>query len=38
MPHNLECDVDEQDNKYDFAVGLNWKGVINDERKMKYKK
>ena len=38
MPHDLECYKDEQGNTYDFAFGLNWKGVINDERKDKYKK
>lgn len=38
VPHDLECYTDEQGNKYDFAFGLNWKGVINDERKSKYKK
>jgi beta-glucosidase len=38
VPHDLECYVDDQGNKYDFAFGLNWKGVINDERKAKYKK
>ena len=38
VPHDLECYTDDQGNKYDFAFGLNWKGVINDERKSKYKK
>ncbi len=38
VPHDLECYVDDQGNKYDFAFGLNWKGVINDERKSNYKK
>jgi beta-glucosidase len=38
VPHDMECYVDEQGNKYDFAFGLNWKGVINDERVIKYKK
>lgn len=38
VPHDLDCYVDDQGNKYDFAFGLNWKGVINDERKAKYKK
>ncbi len=38
VPHDLECYVDDQGNKYDFAFGLNWKGVINDERTVKYKK
>jgi len=38
VPHDLECYVDDQGNKYDFAYGLNWKGVINDERTAKYRK
>jgi len=38
VPHDLECYVDDQGNKYDFAYGLNWKGIINDERTGKYKK
>jgi beta-glucosidase len=38
VPHDMECYVDDQGNKYDFAFGLNWKGVINDERTTKYKK
>jgi beta-glucosidase len=38
VPHDMECYVDDQGNKYDFAFGLNWKGVINDERVIKYKK
>jgi len=38
VAHDLECYVDDQGNKYDFAFGLNWKGVISDERTKKYKK
>jgi beta-glucosidase len=38
LPHDLDCYVDTQGHRYDFAFGLNWKGVINDERKSKYKK
>ena len=38
VPHDLDCYVDDQGNKYDFSFGLNWKGVINDERTAKYKK
>ncbi|HCZ36206.1 MAG TPA: beta-glucosidase, partial [Cytophagales bacterium] len=38
VAHDLECHVDDQSNKYDFAFGLNWKGVIQDERVTKYKK
>jgi beta-glucosidase len=30
--------TDADGNKYDFAFGLNWKGVINDDRTQKYGK
>ena len=33
---DLECYVDADGNTYDFAYGLNWSGVINDERVQKY--
>ena len=29
--------TDSLGNKYDFAFGMNWKGVINDARVEKYK-
>jgi beta-glucosidase len=32
----MECHVDSDGNKYDFAFGLNWSGVIKDERTAKY--
>jgi beta-glucosidase len=38
MPHDMDCHVDSEGNKYDFAFGLNWKGVIKDSRTAKYKK
>jgi beta-glucosidase len=38
MQHDMECYVDSDGNKYDFAFGLNWKGVINDSRVLKYRK
>jgi beta-glucosidase len=38
VPHDMECHVDEDGNKYDFAFGMNWKGVIKDARTGKYKK
>ena len=28
--------MDADGNAYDFAFGLNWSGVINDERVQKY--
>lgn len=36
VPHDMECHVDSEGNKYDFAFGLNWKGVISDGRTEKY--
>jgi len=38
VPHDMECHVDTEGNKYDFGFGLNWKGVIQDQRTEKYKK
>lgn len=38
VPHDMDCFVDEQGNKYDFGYGLNWKGLINDDRTTRYKK
>lgn len=37
-PHDMDCYVDKDGNTYDFAYGLNWKGVIDDDRVKKYKK
>ncbi len=36
-PRDMECYTDAEGNRYDFAFGLNWKGVIGDERVKKYK-
>jgi beta-glucosidase len=36
VPRDLECYMDKMGNKYDFAFGLNWSGVIRDERTEKY--
>lgn len=36
-PRDMECYKDVDGNVYDFAFGLNWKGVINDARVKKYK-
>lgn len=36
-PRDMECYKDADGNVYDFAYGLNWNGVINDERTNKYK-
>lgn len=34
---DMECYIDSEGNTYDFAYGLNWRGVINDTRVKKYK-
>ena len=36
-PRDMECYRDADGNLYDFAYGLNWNGVIDDERVKKYK-
>ncbi len=37
VPRDMKCYTDEEGNLYDFAFGMNWKGVIKDERVSKYK-
>ncbi|WP_240688904.1 glycoside hydrolase family 3 N-terminal domain-containing protein [Ammoniphilus sp. YIM 78166] len=37
VPHDMECHVDSEGHVYDFAFGLNWSGVIEDERTMRYR-
>ena len=37
VPHDMRCLVDADGHTYDFAYGLNWKGVIRDERWEKYR-
>ena len=37
VPRDMQCLVDADGNAYDFAFGLNWSGVIKDERVEKYK-
>lgn len=37
VPRDMECYTDSENNIYDFAFGMNWSGVINDERVNKYK-
>ena len=37
VPQDMECYVDSEGNKYDFAYGLNWDGIIIDERTKSYK-
>lgn len=36
-PRDIRCYRDADGNVYDFAFGLNWSGVINDERVKRYK-
>lgn len=36
-PRDMRCHKDADGNVYDFAFGLDWKGVINDDRVKKYK-
>ncbi len=36
VPRDVECYVDSNGNTYDFTFGMNWSGVINDERVEKY--
>ena len=35
-PRDVECYEDSNGNVYDFTFGLNWSGVISDERTEKY--
>ena len=37
VPYDMECHVDTEGNTYDFAYGMNWSGVIDDERTAKYR-
>ncbi|MEP7111014.1 MAG: glycoside hydrolase family 3 N-terminal domain-containing protein [Ferruginibacter sp.] len=36
IPHDMVCYTDATGNTYDFGFGMNWKGVIKDERTKKY--
>jgi beta-glucosidase len=38
VPRDMECYKDSMGNVYEFAFGLNWKGMIKDTRTAKYKK
>jgi beta-glucosidase len=38
VSHDMTCYTDEAGNTYTFGFGMNWKGVINDERKQRYVK
>ncbi len=36
VPFDMEPHVDSEGNAYDFAFGMNWNGVIKDDRTAKY--
>ncbi len=36
VPRDMECYTDANGNTYDFGFGLNWSGVIQDERTARY--
>lgn len=38
VPRDMDCHVDANGNAYDFCFGLNWSGIIQDERVNTYKK
>jgi len=38
VPHDMQCHKDSENHVYDFAFGLNWHGVIEDERTRMYRK
>ncbi len=38
VPHDMNCYVDKDGNKYDFGFGMNWSGVISDSRTERYQK
>jgi beta-glucosidase len=37
VPRDMRPYVDADGNAYDFAFGLNWSGVIHDERVTRFK-
>ena len=37
VPRDMSPYTDSEGNSYDFAFGLNWSGVINDQRVEKYR-
>ncbi len=38
LPLDMKCYQDSEGNSYDFGFGLNWNGVIQDQRNTTYKK
>jgi beta-glucosidase len=37
VPRDMDCYTDADGNTYDFCYGLNWSGVIDDDRTKTYK-
>jgi beta-glucosidase len=37
-PQDMKCHQDTEGHSYDFGFGMNWKGVVKDERVTKYNK
>ena len=37
VPRDMDCYTDSEGNTYDFCFGLNWSGVIDDDRTKTYK-
>ncbi|MBQ9057555.1 MAG: glycoside hydrolase family 3 C-terminal domain-containing protein [Atopobiaceae bacterium] len=37
VPRDMDCYTDSEGNTYDFCYGLNWSGVIDDDRVATYK-
>ncbi len=37
VPRDMRCHVDTCGNEYDFGFGMNWSGVISDDRTERYK-
>ncbi len=38
VAHDMECHVDSENHTYDFAFGMSFDGVIEDDRTRKYRK
>lgn len=38
VPFDMVCHVDSEGHTYDFAYGMNWRGVIFDKRVKKYRR
>lgn len=36
VPFDIECHTDSEGSVYDFGFGLNWRGVISDDRTRRY--